>query len=61
MEGDVVTMQEIYTFQQTGIAADGTVLGRFRATGIRPHFLERVRAYGIALSDGMFDPARIYE
>ncbi|MBN9423136.1 MAG: pilus assembly protein CpaF [Candidatus Accumulibacter sp. 66-26] len=61
MEGDVVTMQEIYTFQQTGIAADGTVLGRFRATGIRPHFLERVRAYGIALSDGMFDPTRIYE
>ena len=61
MEGDVVTMQEIYTFQQTGVASDGAVRGHFRATGIRPRFLERMRAYGLNLPEGMFDPTRIYE
>lgn len=61
MEGEVVTMQEIYTFQQTGVAADGTVAGHFRATGIRPRFLERLRAYGLQLPDEMFDPGRLYE
>lgn len=61
MEGDIVTMQEIYTFHQTGIAADGAVLGHFRATGIRPKFLERLRANGISISDKMFDPTKLYE
>lgn len=61
MEGDVVTMQEIYTFQQTGVASDGAVRGNFHATGIRPRFLERMQAYGLTLPDGMFDPTRIYE
>lgn len=61
MEGDIVTMQEIYTFHQTGVAADGTVLGHFRATGIRPKFLERLRTNGISISDKMFDPTKLYE
>lgn len=61
MEGDVVTMQEIYTFRQTGIGPDGRVLGHFRATGIRPKFVERLRAYGLTMPDDMFDPSRIYE
>lgn len=46
MEGDVITMQEIYIFQQTGVAADGMVQGHFRATGIRPKFAERLKIYG---------------
>jgi pilus assembly protein CpaF len=58
MEGDVVTMQEIFTFEQTGVAADGTVQGRFRATGIRPKFVQRLRTRGIALAEDLFDPAR---
>ncbi|SFM22798.1 CpaF family protein [Nitrosomonas communis] len=61
MEGDVITMQEIYTFEQTGVAADGTVLGHFRATGIRPKFADRLRVYGVALRDDLFDPTKRYE
>jgi pilus assembly protein CpaF len=60
MEGDIITMQEIYAFEQTGIAADGTVQGRFRATGIRPKFAERLRTYGIPLREELFDPSRRY-
>ena len=60
MEGDIITMQEIYAFEQTGIAADGTVQGHFRATGIRPKFAERLRTYGIPLREELFDPSRRY-
>ena len=56
MEGDVITTQEIYTFERTGTALDGTVLGRFRATGVRPSMAQKIETYGIRLSDGMFDP-----
>jgi len=58
MEGDVVTMQEIFVFRQTGLNADGSVAGRFQATGVRPRFLERLQAHGVQLSDNLFDPAR---
>lgn len=61
MEGEIVSMQEIYTFHQSGIAPDGSVRGHFHATGIRPKFLERMRAYGITLRDDMFDPTKLYE
>ena len=61
MEGDIITMQEIYAFTQTGIAEDGTVLGHFGATGVRPKFMARLRAYGISVSDDTFDQARTYE
>ncbi len=60
MEGDIITMQEIYAFEQTGIAADGTVQGHFHATGIRPEFAERLRTYGIPLREELFDPSRRY-
>lgn len=61
MEGDIVTMQEIFVFEQTGVAPDGIVLGSFRATGIRPHFIDRLRTRGVAISDDIFDPTRLYE
>jgi pilus assembly protein CpaF len=61
MEGEVVTMQEIYAFRQTGVAQDGIVQGHFCATGIRPRFLERLRCFGQVLLDDMFDPRRTYE
>ncbi len=61
MEGDIVTMQEIFTFEQTGVAPDGIVLGSFRATGIRPKFIDRLRTRGVAISDEIFDPTRLYE
>ncbi|SDY66683.1 CpaF family protein [Nitrosomonas sp. Nm58] len=61
MEGDVITMQEIYTFEQTGVAADGSVQGHFRATGIRPKFAERLRIFGVPVREDLFDPSRRYE
>ena len=59
MEGDIITMQEIFCFDQTGVAPDGTVLGHFRATGIRPKFAERLQARGAPLADYLFDPNRV--
>jgi len=61
MEGDIITMQELYTFKQTGVANDGTVQGHFAATGLRPKFGERLKSFGIALPDSLFDPSRLYE
>ncbi|MBL0419593.1 CpaF family protein [Ramlibacter sp. AW1] len=61
MEGDVVTTQEIFTFKQVGIGADGIVQGHFQATGIRPKFSDRLRAFGVQLPEGLFDPARQYQ
>jgi pilus assembly protein CpaF len=49
MEGDTVTMQEIFQFERTGIDPNGKVVGRFRATGIRPRFAEKLKAYGLQL------------
>ena len=56
MEGEVVTMQEIFRFRQTGVSGDGVVQGRFEATGIRPRFLDQVMAHGINLSADLFRP-----
>jgi pilus assembly protein CpaF len=60
MEGEVVTMQEIFAFKQTGIGPEGQVEGYFHATGVRPKFGDRLRAYGVALPDAMFDPNKRY-
>jgi pilus assembly protein CpaF len=55
MEGDIITMQEIFTFEKVGIGQDGKVIGRFRATGVRPKVGERLRASGINLPTHMFE------
>ena len=56
MEGEVVTMQEIFRFRQTGLSPEGQVIGKFEATGIRPRFLDQVMAHGITLSAELFRP-----
>jgi pilus assembly protein CpaF len=61
MEGDTLAMQEIFRFDQTGVAADGKVLGQFCATGVRPRFAERLRLFGAPVPDAAFDPSRVYE
>ncbi len=61
MEGEVITMQEIFSFRQTGLGADGVVQGYFQASGVRPKFADRLRSFGILLSDSMFDPTRQYQ
>jgi pilus assembly protein CpaF len=55
MEGDVITMQEIFTFEKLGLTQDGKVIGRFRATGVRPKACERLKAAGIHLPPDMFE------
>ncbi len=55
MEGDVITMQEIFLFEKMGITQDGKVVGRFRATGVRPKCCERLKASGIHLPADMFE------
>jgi len=59
MEGDVVSMQEIFKFEQTGLSPEGRVQGRFLATGIRPKFYQRIRARGLTLREDLFDPSRL--
>jgi len=54
MEGDQVTTQEIFLFEKTGLGENGRVKGRFRATGIRPKFYERLVSSGIGLPASMF-------
>jgi pilus assembly protein CpaF len=54
MEQDIITLQDIFLFEKTGITESGKVLGRFRATGIRPKFYERLKASGISLPPQMF-------
>ena len=54
MEGDVITMQDIFVFEREGVGDDGTVLGRLHATGIRPRCTERLKGYGIDLGSLLF-------
>src|SRR4051794_14855281 len=56
MEGDVITMQEIFRFRQTGMSPEGQVIGKFEATGIRPRFLDQLMSHGITLSADLFRP-----
>jgi pilus assembly protein CpaF len=55
MEGDIITMQEIFVFEKAGVTQEGKVIGRFRATGVRPKCCERLRASGIHLTADMFE------
>ena len=54
MEGEVITMQDLFVFDRFGVDTDGSVLGSFKATGIRPRCAERLQAYGIDLAETLF-------
>jgi pilus assembly protein CpaF len=58
MEGDIINMQEIFTFKRTGVDENGMIKGYFCATGVRPKFCDRLAGFGITLPDQMFDPTR---
>jgi pilus assembly protein CpaF len=58
MEGDVVQMQNIYEFVRLATDADGQVRGEFRATGVRPRFLDQLKLVGINIAPDAFDPTR---
>jgi pilus assembly protein CpaF len=57
MEGDVITIQEIFAYEKQGLNEDGSVKGRFVATGVRPRVAERIRTSGITLPDDLFTPS----
>ena len=54
MEQDIITLQDIFLFEKTGTAESGKILGRFRATGVRPKFYERLKTSGITLPTRLF-------
>ena len=56
MEGDVVSMQNLFVFEQQGVSSEGRLLGTFNAEGIRPKFAEKLKAVGFDLPLNMFDP-----
>ena len=55
MEGETITMQEIFLYERTGIDSQGQVIGRFRPTGIRPRFAERLKASGLQMPRVFFE------
>jgi pilus assembly protein CpaF len=55
MEGDIITMQEVFVFEKLGVTPEGKVIGRFRATGVRPKICERLKTSGIHLPSDMFE------
>jgi pilus assembly protein CpaF len=57
MEGDLVTTQDIFVFERVGVTAEGRITGRFRPTGVRPKFSERLKAAGIEFSTQLFQTA----
>jgi pilus assembly protein CpaF len=61
MEGEVVTLQEIFSFEQTGVNRDGQVKGRFVSRGIRPKFIDKFKSFGIPILHDLFDPSKVYE
>ena len=61
MEGDMINMQEIFTFRRTGLDSEGRVKGYFCATGVRPQFSDRLQAFGVNVPDHIYDPQKRYE
>jgi pilus assembly protein CpaF len=59
MEGEVITMQDIFLFERTGLGPDGRVRGRFKATGIRPKCSDRLASSGMHLPMGMFEHVQL--
>jgi pilus assembly protein CpaF len=61
MEGETITLQEIFFFEQTGVDVSGAVKGRFRANGIRPRFVEKFKALSLPIPHDLFENGKVYE
>jgi pilus assembly protein CpaF len=61
MEGDLISMQDVFVFEKQGVSAEGRTLGTFTATGLRPRFEERLKACGISLPANFFEQAVKYQ
>ncbi|MEO0752741.1 MAG: CpaF family protein [Pseudomonadota bacterium] len=58
MEGDVISMQEIFRFQRTGLSPDNKIIGHFTGTGVRSNYTERFRLWGYDLPPSIYDPVK---
>ncbi|MGH6943361.1 MAG: ATPase, T2SS/T4P/T4SS family, partial [Geminicoccaceae bacterium] len=58
VEGDVVSMQEIFRFERSGTDAQGTIHGHYLASGVRPKFAQRFEQWGLPLGEDLFNPHR---
>jgi len=56
MEGDVISMQEIFRYERLGLAPDGKIIGRFNATGVRSHYSGRFKSWGYDLPASIYEP-----
>ncbi|MCR9068695.1 MAG: CpaF family protein [Rhodobacteraceae bacterium] len=56
MEGEVISMQEVFRFQRTGLKPDGTIIGHFTACGVRSHYAERFKQWGYDLPNSIYEP-----
>jgi pilus assembly protein CpaF len=61
MEGDIITMQEIFGFRRLGVGSDGKVKTQFFATGICPQFDHRLKEFGVGVPDDVYDPKQVFE
>ena len=61
MEGETITMQEIFGFRQSGVDENGKVKGHYYATGLMPQFNRRLKSFGVGLPDSIFNPSVRYE
>jgi pilus assembly protein CpaF len=61
MEGDVVTMQDLFKFEQLGVSASGKAYGNLVSTGVRPGFLERLKSHGCHVDPDWFRPRILVE
>jgi pilus assembly protein CpaF len=60
MEEEVITLQEIFTFEQTGVHDNGSIKGHFKAMGIRPRFVDRFQALGLSIPPDIFETHQVY-
>jgi hypothetical protein len=58
MEGEIITMQEVFKFERTGIAPDGKIIGHFTGCGIRSHYADRFKRWGYDLPHQIYDVVR---
>ena len=56
MEGEVISMQEVFRFQRVGLTPENKIIGHFTATGVRSHFSERFRLWGYDLPTSIYEP-----
>ncbi|MEM8581606.1 MAG: CpaF family protein [Pseudomonadota bacterium] len=58
MEGDIISMQEVFKYQRTGLGPDGKIIGNFTATGVRSHYSDRFKAWGYDLPPSIYEPTK---